>query len=146
MVQNNELENIVRVGTIEKDFQILNFKVRMRTLTGDEIDTIMRAVSGYDEIAKFTGTQIMSLARSIVGINDKKVEYKPKDDEDPTSEVKRVEQNEKIIGTWQKSVIDIFYNQYAELRGEQESFLTESQASSEKSGAEKSGKSQKVSE
>ena len=142
----NELEKIIRVGTIEKDFSILKFKVKIRTLTADEISDIMKFTSGYDDIAKFVMTQIMTLSRSIVSIDDKPIIYAPKDKDDASTPAKVINQNEAMIGKWQKSVVDLFYDKYSELREEQQSFLQQSQTSSEKSGVDKSGKSPQMSD
>lgn len=144
-MEMNELENVIRVGSWTKEFDILDMKVQMRTLTGDEVWDIMKGISGWDEIAKLTGIKIKTLARSIISINGKKIEYVASNKEESINESKKIDQNEKVIGRWQSSVIDIFYDEYATMREEQQSFLLQSQTSSRKSGVDKNGKSEKPS-
>jgi hypothetical protein len=146
MITNHELEQVISFGYLEKDFEIAGFKVKMRTLTGDEIDNILKVSSGFDEVSKFATTEIMILARAIIAINDKKVEYIPTSEDDTITQSKVVEQNEKIIRSWQKTVIDIFYGKYSELQEEQQRFLAQSQTLSKKSGVVKSGKQDNVSD
>lgn len=146
MANINELEQIIRIGVFEKDFNVIGMKVRMRTLTGGEAWDISREVSGYDELAKFSGIKLKTLAHSIVSINDKLISYVPKDAQDTITEEKKIIQNEEIIRKWQDNLINLFYEKYTELRGEQQNFLQQSQVSSSKPGVAKSGRLENVAE
>jgi hypothetical protein len=138
----NELEQIIRTGSITQKFNVLQYKVEMRTLTSQEIWDIMKETSGFDELAKFHGIKIKTLARSIIGLNGTKIEYANTNAEENITEQKKIEQNEKIIGKWQGVVADLFYEKYIELKGDQEDFLEKSLTSSKKDGVEKNGTSE----
>ncbi len=137
----NELQRVITYGIIEKEFQVQKFKMRMRTLTAGEMRKITEDLSGFDDVAKFRGVQIKTLAYSILGVNGKKVEYTPENEQDSITEEKRYRQNETIIEKWQKSMVDLFYSKYMELQEEQESFLLESEKPSTKGGVGNDGKS-----
>ena len=137
----NELQRVITYGIIEKEFQVQKFKMRMRTLTAGEMRKITEEVSGFDDVAKFRGLQIKTLSYSIIGLNGKKVEYLPEDEQDSITEEKRYRQNETILNQWQKSLVEIFYSKYMELQEEQESFLLESEKPSMKGGVGIDGKS-----
>jgi len=141
-MQQNELEKIITVGDIEKEFNIFNFKVVLRTLTSSEIFDIMKSMSGYDDNAKIQGIQIKTLARSIVSINGKPINYVSDDEEEQITISKKNLQNEKIIGKWQRSVTDTFYSKYVELLEAQSDFLSQYQDELKKHGAEQSGSSE----
>jgi hypothetical protein len=142
----NELENVIRIGCITEKFDILNFNVEMRTLGSEEVWDIMRETSGFDELAKFHGIKIKTLARSIVGLNGKPIEYSAKDKDESKTDQKKIHQNEEIIGKWQSAVVDIFYEKYVELKGDQDDFLKQSLTASKKDGVENNGKSESKSE
>lgn len=145
MANFNELERIITTGYSEKEFKIINFKVKMRTLTAGETREIANDLSGYDDIAKYRGLQIKALSRCIMSINDKPVMYSPENEKDTITDEKKYRQNEEIIGKWQQKVVELFYNKYRELEDEQADFLLKSKTPSESLGQEKNGKQEKPS-
>jgi len=146
MPTRNELEQVISFGYLEKDFDITGFKVKMRTLTGDELKKIAEELSGLDDIATFRGLQIKILSRSLIAINGKPIQYIPENEQDPITDMKRVRQNEETIGQWQNIIINVFYEKYKELEVEQTDFLSQFSKQSKKTGQEKSGGWQKPQE
>ncbi len=143
MYNQNELEQVIKEGVFERDFTILNHKIRIRTLTSGESYDIMRELSGIDDAAKFSGNIIKTLARCIVSVDGKKIEYVSKNQEDQPDSYKRIKQNEEIISKWQRGTAEIYYEKFIELREDQQHFLIKSLTSLKPDGAEKVGKLEK---
>jgi hypothetical protein len=139
LMNQNELEKIIGFGRLEKEFTVFKFKVLLRTLTSQEISEIMQSVSGYDDVAKVQTIQIKTLARSIVAMNGKPIEYVPEDENEQITSFKKYVQNEKIIGKWERIITDAFYSAYVDLLGEQSDFLSQFPSAPKKTGAGPNG-------
>jgi len=146
MFTENELEKIITLGVIQKEFQISGMTFLMRSLTAQEMWEVLREVSGYDDAAKMKGIEIKTLARSIIAINNKKLEYIPEEKDDIITYDKLIKQNERILGKTQGGIIDLLYTKYGELMEEQEHFLQQCTTELKKNGQDKNGKSVELSE
>ena len=92
-------------------------------LDGGQRVRVLDLTGGMDNLTRGVALQIETLARSIIFIDGKKIEYIPEDEKEGITQEKIIRNNKKVILRWPLPTINAFFEKYSELVDKQEKIL-----------------------
>lgn len=87
---SNDFESLMYLGKLEKDFDVLGHKVKLRTLNVAERLEIAKEQDVLGVISIGLNTKISILSRSIISIDDKPLYTRISSDENETVEKRKI--------------------------------------------------------
>jgi hypothetical protein len=109
----NPIEDIALLGRKSETLNILGKQVVMETLDDDDMVNAYASTSVFDTTTRAMAVKRTILARAIKSINGTTWNdlIKPEEKDSKNSILVAIDK----IGTWQKTVVDVFYSKYVDL-------------------------------
>ena len=143
---DNPLEKFVTLGRVNDEVDVFGDKIRMKVLNSGQRKEVLAESGHLDAVTRAYQIQLSTLARAIISINNRLIQYVPESKDEPITEEKRIEQSKRVLEKIPQPVIDYLYERYGELLKKQESIIDELKKKYKKAGPGQSGKSESKSD
>lgn len=141
--KENALEKFLVIGRTIKEVNLFGQKITLQVLNSGEQEEVFNATSVLETIARMRAIQRETLARAIIALNGFPVTYVPKEKDELINENKLIHQNLETLKKSPQRIIELLYEEYDKLTGEQNKQIDELKKKFEKIGQNKDGQSVK---
>ena len=141
----NPLEKIVTFGHLVEEHDVMGQRIQMGVLNAGTRRDVLEETSHLEIQARVQAIKLRTLARAILSVNGKRLQYVPKEKDEPITREKLIEQNALTLEKAPQPALDAIYGVYNGMVEKQESIIDDVKKKSPKGGQGQSGKSEATS-